>query len=126
MENKNMQELKTPYQVLKHLKEEMNSHSYFKEAVDKGFLDEKKFFNIVYDCIKDNFKRTNKAFILQDQMNFIIKNEIQINMASAISILLDNELLSISAVSPNGELVYKLTETGFDAVKLLNNETNKE
>lgn len=121
-----MQELKTPYQVLKHLKEEMNSHSYFKEAVDKEFIDEKKFFNIVYDCIKDNFKRTNKAFILQEQMNFIIKNEIQINMASAISNLLDNELLSISAVNPNGELVYKLTETGFDAVKLLNNETNKE
>jgi hypothetical protein len=81
------------------------------------------------DCrefIKNNFKRTNKAFILQEQINYIIKNEIQINMASAISILLDNELLCISAVNPNGELVYKLTETGFDAVKLLNNETNKE
>lgn len=126
MENKNTQELKTPYQVLKLLKKEMNSHSYFKEAIDKGFLDEKKFFNLVYEFIKNNFKRTNKAFILQEQMNYIIKNEIQINMASAISILLDNELLCISAVNPNGELVYKLTETGFDAVKLLNNETNKE
>ena len=122
MENENTQELKTPYQALKLLKKDMNNHLKFNELAAKGFLNKTRFFDLAYDLIKDNFKQTNKVFILQAQIDIIMMNEVQLNINSAMNKLLENDLLCISGVNPEGELVYKLTESGYNVVKSLTNK----
>ena len=126
MENENTQELKTPYQALKLLKKDMNNHLKFNELAAKGFLNKNRFFDLAYDLIKDNFKQTNKVFILQAQIDIIMMNEVQLNINSAMNKLLENNLLCISGVNPEGELVYKLTESGYNVVKSLTNKDGEK
>lgn len=126
MENKNTQESKTPYQALKLLKQDMNNYSKFNDLANKGFLDKKRFFDLAYNLIKANFKQTSKAFILQDQINFIVNNEVRLNISAAIGNLLDNNLLCIAAVNPEGELIYKLTEVGISVTEQLKDLDGKK
>jgi hypothetical protein len=126
MENENIQELKTPFQALKLLKQDMNNHSKFNELVNKGFLNKDRFFDLAYELIKDNFKQTKKVFILQAQIDIIMMNEVQLNINSAMNKLIENDLLYMSGVNPEGELVYKLTDAGINAVKFLTSEDGKK
>ena len=40
--------------------------------------------------------------------------------------LIENDLLYMSGVNPEGELVYKLTDAGINAVKFLTSEDGKK
>jgi hypothetical protein len=104
----------------------MNNHSKFNELVNKGFLNKDRFFDLAYELIKDNFKQTKKVFILQAQIDIIMMNEVQLNINSAMNKLIENDLLYMSGVNPEGELVYKLTESGINAVKFLTSEDGKK
>jgi hypothetical protein len=104
----------------------MNNHSKFNELVNKGFLNKKRFFDLAYELIKDNFKQTKKVFILQAQIDIIMMNEVQLNINSAMNKLIENDLLYMSGVNPEGELVYKLTDAGINAVKFLTSENGEK
>ena len=60
------------------------------------------------------------------QIDIIMMNEVQLNINSAMNKLLENNLLCISGVNPEGELVYKLTESGYNVVKSLTNKDGEK
>ena len=130
MDEINKQELKTPYQALKLLKSELKTHKGFLVLVDKGFLDKRKFFDAAYELIKDNFQQTGKVFVLPEQVDILVMNEIKNNVSVAMQNLLENDLLDITGVDPEGQLLYKLSEKGKEVVNILNSgmygEENKE
>lgn len=112
-------ELKTPSQALKLLKEDLKCHAGFKRLIDQGFINKSRFFTSAYDIIKDNFKQTKKVFILEGQVNILINNEVQLNLSSAIEVLTNNDLLDITAVDPEGHLLYRLSDKGIDVIEKL-------
>lgn len=120
MDEINKQELKTPYQALKLLKSELKTHKGFLVLVDKGFLDKRKFFDAAYELIKDNFQQTGKVFVLPEQVDILVMNEIKNNVSVAMQNLLENDLLDITGVDPEGQLLYKLSEKGKEVVNILN------
>jgi len=120
MDEINKQELKTPYQALKLLKAELKTHTGFLVLVDKGFLDKRKFFDAAYELIKDNFQQTGKVFVLPEQVDILVMNEIKKNVSLAMQNLLENDLLDITGVDPEGQLLYKLSEKGRAVVDILN------
>lgn len=120
MDEINKQELKTPYQALKLLKAELKTHKGFLVLVDKGFLDKRKFFDAAYELIKDNFQQTGKVFVLPEQVDILVMNEIKNNVSVAMQNLLENDLLDITGVDPEGQLLYKLSEKGKAVVDILN------
>jgi hypothetical protein len=126
MEEANKQELKTPFQALKLLKSDLKDHPGFKTLTKMGFIDKKKFFDAAYDLIKDNFQQTGKIFVLQEQVDILIMNEIQANVSSTVSQLLQNDLLDITGVNPNGEILYKLSEKGKTVAQYLQNLNGEE
>ena len=112
-------ELKTPSQALKLLKEDLKCHAGFKRLIDQGFINKSRFFTSAYDIIKDNFKQTKKVFILEGQVNILINKEVQLNLSSAIEVLTNNDLLDITAVDPEGHLLYRLSDKGIDVIEKL-------
>lgn len=130
MDKINKQELKTPYQALKLLKSELKTHKGFLVLVDKGFIDKKTFFDSAYDLIKDNFQQTGKVFVLPEQVDILIMGQIKKNVSLAMQNLLENDLLDITGVDPEGQLLYKLSEKGRAVMDILNSgmygEENKE
>ena len=120
MDKINKQELKTPYQALKLLKSELKTHKGFLILVDRGFIDKKTFFNSAYELIKDNFQQTGKVFVLPEQVDILVMNQIKINVSLAMQNLIENDLLDITGVDPEGQLLYKLSEKGRQVVDILN------
>lgn len=120
MDELNKQELKTPYQALKLLKSELKNHKGFLVLVDKGFLDKRVFFDSAYELIKDNFQQTGKVFVLPEQVDILIINQIKKNVSLAMQNLIENDLLDITGVDPEGQLLYKLSEKGRQVVDILN------
>lgn len=112
-------ELKTPSQALKLLKEDLKCHTGFKRLIGQGFINKPRFFAAAYDIIKDNFKQTTKVFILKEQVNILINNEVQLNLSSAMEILTNNDLLDITAVDPEGQLLYRLSDKGIKVIEQL-------
>ena len=120
MDKINKQELKTPYQALKLLKSELKTHKGFLVLVDKGFLDKKTFFDSAYELIKDNFQQTGKVFVLPEQVDILVMHQIKTNVSLAMQNLIENDLLDITGVDPQGQLLYKLSEKGRQVVDILN------
>jgi hypothetical protein len=105
-------ELKTPSQVLQLLKKDLNKNERFQNLSKTKFIDKDRVFKAVYDLILDNFKVTGKAFILEEQVDIVIKNDIQLELSDSILNLINNGLLSISHINEEGNFVYKITELG--------------
>ena len=120
MDEINKQELKTPYQALKLLKSELKTHKGFLVLVYKGFIDKKTFFDSAYELIKDNFQQTGKVFVLPEQVDILIMGQIKKNVSLAMQNLLENDLLDITGVDPEGQLLYKLSEKGRAVMDILN------
>lgn len=105
-------ELKTPSQVLQLLKKDLNKSKRFQNLSRTKFIDKDRVFKAIYDLILDNFKVTGKAFILEQQVDIAIKNDIQLSLSDSILNLVNNGLLSISHINEEGNFVYKITELG--------------
>jgi len=105
-------ELKTPSQVLQLLKKDLNKSKRFQNLSRTKFIDKDRVFKAIYDLILDNFKVTGKAFILKQQVDIAIKNDIQLSLSDSILNLVNSGLLSISHINEEGNFVYKITELG--------------
>jgi hypothetical protein len=105
-------ELKTPSQVLQLLKKALNKSKRFQNLSRTKFIDKDRVFKAIYDLILDNFKVTGKAFILEQQVDIAIKNDIQLSLSDSILNLVNSGLLSISHINEEGNFVYKITELG--------------
>jgi hypothetical protein len=105
-------ELKTPSQVLQLLKKDLNKSKRFQNLSRTKFIDKDRVFKAIYDLILDNFKVTGKAFILEQQVDIAIKNDIQLSLSDSILNLVNSGLLSISHINEEGNFVYKITELG--------------
>jgi hypothetical protein len=105
-------ELKTPTQVLQLLKEDLNNSTKFCDLKSNKFINEERFYKTIYNLILDNLKMTGKLFILEEQVNIVIKNEIDLSLSDSLMELLDKDLLEISHINSEGKLVYKITDLG--------------
>jgi hypothetical protein len=101
--------LKTPTQVLQSLKKELKKYKEISNLIEKGFINKDRFYKNIYDILVFNFEKTNEAFITDEELN-----------------LLNSNLLEISSVNKNGELMYKLSDLGIEVYKnILLNENEK-
>jgi hypothetical protein len=118
--------LKTPIQVLQSLKNELKKHKEISKLIDKGFINKNRFYKNIYDILVSNFEKTNEPFITDKELNLLIDEEIHKSVDLAMDNLLNSNLLEISSVNKNGELMYKLTDLGSEVYKnILLNETEK-
>lgn len=118
--------LKTPIQVLQSLKNELKKHKEISKLIDKGFINKSRFYKNIYDILVSNFEKTNETFITDKDLNLLIDNEIHMSVDLAMDNLLNSNLLEISSVNKNGELMYKLTDLGSEVYKnILLNENEK-
>lgn len=121
--------LKTPIQVLQSLKKELKKHKQVSMLIEKGFINNERFYKNVYDILISNFKETNEAFITDKELNSLIDEEIYKSVDSAMYNLLNSNLLEISSVNEKGELMYKLTDLGAEVYKnivLSNNDDDQQ
>jgi len=118
--------LKTPIQVLQSLKKELKKYKEVSNLIEKGFINKDRFYKNIYDILVSNFEKTNEAFITDKELNLLIKEEIYKSVDSAMDNLLNSNLLEISSVNKNGELMYKLSDLGSEVYKnILLNENEK-
>jgi predicted transcriptional regulator len=118
--------LKTPTQVLQSLKKELKKYKEVSNLIEKGFINKDRFYKNIYDILVSNFEKTNEAFITDEELNLLIKEEIYKSVDSAMDNLLNSNLLEISSVNKNGELMYKLSDLGIEVYKnILLNENEK-
>jgi Glu-tRNA(Gln) amidotransferase subunit E-like FAD-binding protein len=118
--------LKTPTQVLQSLKKELKKYKEISNLIEKGFINKDRFYKNIYDILVSNFEKTNEAFITDEELNLLIKEEIYKSVDSAMDNLLNSNLLEISSVNKNGELMYKLSDLGSEVYKnILLNENEK-
>jgi hypothetical protein len=118
--------LKTPTQVLQSLKKELKKYKEISNLIEKGFINKDRFYKNIYDILVFNFEKTNEAFITDEELNLLIKEEIYKSVDSAMDNLLNLNLLEISSVNKNGELMYKLSDLGSEVYKnILLNENEK-
>ena len=118
--------LKTPTQVLQSLKKELKKYKEISNLIEKGFINKDRFYKNIYDILVSNFEKTNEAFITDKELNLLIKEEIYKSVDSAMDNLLNSNLLEISSVNKNGELMYKLSDLGSEVYKnILLNENEK-
>jgi hypothetical protein len=118
--------LKTPTQVLQSLKKELKKYKEVSNLIEKGFINKDRFYKNIYDILVSNFEKTNEAFITDEELNLLIKEEIYKSVDSAMDNLLNLNLLEISSVNKNGELMYKLSDLGSEVYKnILLNENEK-
>jgi predicted transcriptional regulator len=118
--------LKTPTQVLQSLKKELKKYKEISNLIEKGFINKDRFYKNIYDILVFNFEKTNEAFITDEELNLLIKEEIYKSVDSAMDNLLNSNLLEISSVNKNGELMYKLSDLGIEVYKnILLNENEK-
>jgi predicted transcriptional regulator len=118
--------LKTPIQVLQSLKKELKKYKEVSNLIEKGFINKDRFYKNIYDILVSNFEKTNEAFITDEELNLLIKEEIYKSVDSAMDNLLNSNLLEISSVNKNGELMYKLSDLGSEVYKnILLNENEK-
>jgi hypothetical protein len=118
--------LKTPTQVLQSLKKELKKYKEISNLIEKGFINKDRFYKNIYDILVFNFEKTNEAFITDEELNLLIKEEIYKSVDSAMDNLLNSNLLEISSVNKNGELMYKLSDLGSEVYKnILLNENEK-
>lgn len=120
--------LKTPIQVLQSLKKELKKHKQVSMLIEKGFINNERFYKNVYDILVSNFKETNEAFITDKELNSLIDEEIYKSVDAAMYNLLNSNLLEISSVNEKGELMYKLTDLGAEVYKniVLNNNDDQQ
>lgn len=120
--------LKTPIQVLQSLKKELKKHKQVSMLIEKGFINNERFYKNVYDILVFNFKETNEAFITDKELNSLIDEEIYKSVDAAMYNLLNSNLLEISSVNEKGELMYKLTDLGAEVYKniVLNNNDDQQ
>lgn len=118
--------LKMPIRVLQSLKKELNKQENISNLIKKGFINKDQLYKNIYDILVSNFEKTNEAFITDKDLNLLIQTEIYNSVDLAIYKLLNSNLLEISSVNKNGELVYKLTDLGSEVYKnILLNENEK-
>jgi hypothetical protein len=118
--------LKTPTQVLQSLKKELKKYKEVSNLIEKGFINKDRFYKNIYDILVFNFEKTNEAFITDKELNLLIKEEIYKSVDLAMDNLLNSNLLEISSVNKNGELMYKLSDLGSEVYKnILLNENEK-
>ena len=118
--------LKTPTQALQSLKKELKKYKEVSNLIEKGFINKDRFYKNIYDILVSNFEKTNEAFITDEELNLLIKEEIYKSVDSALDNLLNSNLLEISSVNKNGELMYKLSDLGSEVYKnILLNENEK-
>jgi Glu-tRNA(Gln) amidotransferase subunit E-like FAD-binding protein len=118
--------LKTPTQVLQSLKKELKKYKEVSNLIEKGFINKDRFYKNIYDILVSNFEKTNEAFITDEELNLLIKEEIYKSVDLALDNLLNSNLLEISSVNKNGELMYKLSDLGIEVYKnILLNENEK-
>jgi len=118
--------LKTPTQVLQSLKKELKKYKEVSNLIEKGFINKDRFYKNIYDILVSNFEKTNEAFITDEELNLLIKEEIYKSVDLALDNLLNSNLLEISSVNKNGELMYKLSDLGSEVYKsILLNENEK-
>jgi hypothetical protein len=118
--------LKTPTQVLQSLKKELKKYKEISNLIEKGFINKDRFYKNIYDILVFNFEKTNEAFITDEELNLLIKEEIYKSVDLAMDNLLNSNLLEISSVNKNGELMYKLSDLGSEVYKnILLNENEK-
>jgi hypothetical protein len=118
--------LKTPTQALQSLKKELKKYKEVSNLIEKGFINKDRFYKNIYDILVSNFEKTNEAFITDEELNLLIKEEIYKSVDSAMDNLLNSNLLEISSVNKNGELMYKLSDLGSEVYKnILLNENEK-
>ena len=118
--------LKTPTQVLQSLKKELKKYKEISNLIEKGFINKDRFYKNIYDILVSNFEKTNEAFITDEELNLLIKEEIYKSVDSAMDNLLNLNLLEISSVNKNGELMYKLSDLGSEVYKnILLNKNEK-
>jgi len=118
--------LKTPTQVLQSLKKELKKYKEISNLIEKGFINKDRFYKNIYDILVFNFEKTNEAFITDEELNLLIKEEIYKSVDLAMDNLLNSNLLEISSVNKNGELMYKLSDLGIEVYKnILLNENEK-
>ena len=118
--------LKTPIQVLQSLKKELKKYKEVSNLIEKGFINKDRFYKNIYDILVSNFEKTNEAFITDEELNLLIKEEIYKSVDLALDNLLNSNLLEISSVNKNGELMYKLSDLGSEVYKnILLNENEK-
>ena len=118
--------LKTPTQVLQSLKKELKKYKEISNLIEKGFINKDRFYKNIYDILVSNFEKTNEAFITDKELNLLIKEEIYKSVDLALDNLLNSNLLEISSVNKNGELMYKLSDLGSEVYKnILLNENEK-
>jgi hypothetical protein len=122
MENERQLELKTPSQALKQLKESLKNHDGFNSIIQQGYINIDRFYAAAYDIIKDNFRVTKKVFILDEQIDIIIGNEVNLSISETMDTLLNNGLIDISGVDSKGHLTYKLSNLGMQVSEYLNKE----
>lgn len=115
-------EVKTPSQVLHLLKEDLNIHKGFLKLLKDGFIEQDRFYKTSYELIQDNFKVTGRAFILNEQVDILIKNEVQLCMDEALTNLLDSGYIQISHINNEGKLLYGLTELGHQVHEIITKE----
>jgi hypothetical protein len=120
MEKENQSELKTPSQALKLLKEDLKNHAGFNSIVEQGFINIDRFYTSAYDIIKDNFRVTKKVFILDEQIDVILGNEVNLSISETMTKLIDNGLVDITGVDSKGQLTYKLSNLGSQVHEYLN------
>jgi hypothetical protein len=118
--------LKTPTQALQSLKKELKKYKEVSNLIEKGFINKDRFYKNIYDILVSNFEKTNEAFITDEELNLLIKEEIHKSVDLALDNLLNSNLLEISSVNKNGELMYKLSDLGSEVYKsILLNENEK-
>jgi len=118
--------LKMPIRVLQSLKKELNKQENISNLIKKGFINKDQLYKNIYDILVSNFEKTNEAFITDKDLNLLIQTEIYNSVDLAIYKLLNSNLLEISSVNKNGELIYKLSDLGREVYKnILLNENEK-
>jgi hypothetical protein len=115
-----------PIRVLQSLKKELNKQENISNLIKKGFINKDQLYKNIYDILVSNFEKTNEAFITDKDLNLLIQTEIYNSVDLAIYKLLNSNLLEISSVNKNGELIYKLSDLGREVYKnILLNENEK-
>lgn len=122
----NQLELKTPSQVLKQLKEDLKNHDGFNSIIQRGYINIDRFYIAAYDIIKDNFRVTKKAFILDEQIDVLIGNEVNLSLNETMTTLLDNGLIDILGIDSKGHLTYKISNLGLQVHEYLNKEDGEK
>jgi hypothetical protein len=101
------------------LKEELNNNKMFCDFLERDLINKDRFFNTIYNLILDNLKMSGKLFILNEQVDIVIKNEVDLSLSDSLLELLNKELLEISYVNSEGKFIYKLTKLGEDVCRNL-------